>query len=313
MKIYEEVVIDIESGKVLSERSFEYSGEIARLGGGGGSTGNVELPAHITAAHKDMLNRSVVGISSGNSWVELFNNIASAASPYSGEVSADPDSFLSDMDTSLSSLEALVDGLASSGTFDDYAANILDDTFIENEIEAYSDILTEDIENKTVPRFEAGMRDINAVNSSAFVLGKALIYTERDRQIAKFSADMFLKVKHEDALRVIITRLQYQEMLTRLSIEKSRYGIIAKSEESERTLEYKYKDSVFDISLIQGGSNLLAGPSGGVVYDNKGPNKTQTAMGGALTGAAAGAQVGGPYGAVIGGVVGLAAGYLAGE
>jgi hypothetical protein len=36
MKIYERVVIDMESGRVLEEESFEYAGPIARCDGGGG-------------------------------------------------------------------------------------------------------------------------------------------------------------------------------------------------------------------------------------------------------------------------------------
>lgn len=46
MKIYNKLVVDISSGDVLFEDSFEYDGEIAECKGGGSTTTNTQDPAY---------------------------------------------------------------------------------------------------------------------------------------------------------------------------------------------------------------------------------------------------------------------------
>jgi hypothetical protein len=58
---------------------------------------------------------------------------------------------------------------------------------------AYGDRLDDRITSEVLPRFEAGMRDINAVQSSAFVIGRAIIEGMADRDVANFDADLTYK------------------------------------------------------------------------------------------------------------------------
>lgn len=58
---------------------------------------------------------------------------------------------------------------------------------------AHGDVLDDQISSNVQPRFEAGMRDINAVQSSAFAIGRAIIEGMRDRDISKFAADLQFK------------------------------------------------------------------------------------------------------------------------
>mgnify|MGYP001618261855 CR=1 FL=1 len=47
MKIYNKVIIDVETGKTIYEDSFEYGGVVAKCGGGGGDSGK---PAYSVAS-----------------------------------------------------------------------------------------------------------------------------------------------------------------------------------------------------------------------------------------------------------------------
>ena len=57
-------------------------------------------------------------------------------------------------------------------------------------VSAYGDRLDDRITSEVLPRFEAGMRDINAVQSSAFVIGRAIIEGMADRDVANFDAEL---------------------------------------------------------------------------------------------------------------------------
>lgn len=61
---------------------------------------------------------------------------------------------------------------------------------ITNAVDAFGDVMDDRLNTEILPRFEAGMRDINAVQSSAFVLGRAVIEGMIDRDVANFQGDL---------------------------------------------------------------------------------------------------------------------------
>ena len=64
----------------------------------------------------------------------------------------------------------------SNGTgLDELIENILDEDRLDDVVTEYSNDLGDRLTAEVLPRFRAGMRDINAVVSSAFVLGQAII------------------------------------------------------------------------------------------------------------------------------------------
>lgn len=70
----------------------------------------------------------------------------------------------------------------------------VDETAIADDVATYAAILREQIENDVLPRFKAGMLNVNAVTSSAFVIGEALIWAAYDRDVARYAADLHSKV-----------------------------------------------------------------------------------------------------------------------
>ena len=108
---------------------------------------------------------------------------------------------------------------------------------------------------------------------------------------------------------------------SRLLGELNRVGIVAKSEEYEKNLEYDVKSANWDLELFQQVGNVMSAVNGSVVSDAGKPSRGGSALGGAISGASMGAAVGtavapGPgtalaagIGAAIGLIGGASAGY----
>lgn len=282
-------------------------------GGGGGSSGSgqIDYPDYMETWHGQALDHA--GADTPTSSITDLINAALGNSPYTGETAYDPDTEVANIIAAPDDLETLVDLLSTGTTLDDVIANILDEDRIDDAVDEYSDDLGARLTAEVLPRFEAGMRDINAVMSSAFVIGRALIEDGQTRQVAKYSADLHLKAWGDDAIRVIALKLQYQSIVSNLTAETNRLKIVAKSNEIEENLKIDKKDALWDLELYKYGVNLLAGISGGTVdQDDREPSTAQQAIGGALSGAAAGAMIAGASGGAIAGPVGILGGMALG-
>lgn len=325
MKVYTKLVIDLKTLDVVEEESFEYSGPISLCGGGsggGGSSGQVRYPPYVEDVHQDWLGDPVVTPISLS--MSAAMNVALGSSPYAGALAYDPAADVAQYVASLGDLEDLVTLLSSGTGLDALIAQILDDARLETSVDAYEAQLTAISSNRLtgviLPRFEAGMRDINAVSSSAFAIGRAFIESESDtevtREVAKYSGTLRLKAATDDAIQVAQMKLESQRSLTQLMIEAYRIKIVALKEQADLNVEYDATDAKWDLEVFQFGANLLAAPGGGTAVAGGRKNTLGSVLGGTLSGAAAGAlggaawgAAGGPIGAiggaVIGGVLGL--------
>lgn len=98
MRVYNLIEIDMASGEVLREESFDYEGPVAMLsgGGGGGSTaGTIGYPTFVENAWKDYWG--FVGTDPDNPAVTMVDAVSAAlttnsGNPYENELSYDPDS-----------------------------------------------------------------------------------------------------------------------------------------------------------------------------------------------------------------------------
>ena len=283
------------------------------MGGSGGSgSGKIGYPDYVEDIHHDWLTLSGVDVVD-HSISELMND-AFGASPFAVAVPYDPDTDIAAYIAAVGSLNTLVTGfttgIGSEATITGDVANM----------EAHLEALKDDrLTGNLIPRFEAGMRDINAVVSSAFVIGRTIIETDADQEVTRNTAS------HESKLRLhyLPTEVEAASMksdVTRLMIEAYRIKIVAKKEENDDSIEYDVADAKWDLEVYTYGGNLLAAPGGGVSVPTGKKNTAASAIGGALSGAAAGAIVGtmgGPLapltvtaGAIIGGVLGLGMGLL---
>ena len=286
-------------------------------GGGGGGAGVVDYPAHMKTWHNMALDHT--GVDTLTSSMTDIMNAAIGSDPYTGETAYVPDTELAAMLASISDLDTLVTLLSSGTGLDAIIADVLSDSRIDDAVDEYSLDLGDRLTVEVLPRFEAGMRDINAVVSSAFAIGRGIIEDGQTRQVAKYSADLHMKAWGDDALRLIALKLEFQKTLTHMTVETNRIKIVAKKEEVEVNLGIDESAATWDLNVFQHGANLLASIGGGTMVpgETKGKGQVSSAIGGAMVGAATGAMVGselgsvgGPWGAVIGGVLGAASSFL---
>ena len=285
--------------------------KVFKKGGGGGGSGKVSYAAHMTSFHTNMLDHATVDTIT-SSLVDI-QNAATGASPFAGAVSYDPDVPVAAMIASTDDFQTLVDLLSAGTGLDAIITDVLSDVRIDDSVTEYSADLGIHLTAEVLPRFEAGMRDINAVVSSAWAIGRAVIEDGNTRQVARYSADLHMKAWGDDALRLIGLKLDYQKSVTQLISEANRIKIVAKKEQAEADLSIDESDILWDIKLFQHGANLLASIGGGTVIPKSNEvSKGATALGGAMSGAAAGFMISGgnPVGAAIGGVVGAASAFL---
>ena len=286
---------------------------------GGGSSGAVSHSAYLETIHGNWLDGG--GVDTLTDSVTVVMEAALGASPWTTQAAYDPDVDLAANQTAITAFAAILAGMSDTV---DWAAlytqaqtsiDGVTDAEIVADIAAFSDQLDDEITVKVLPRFRRGMQDINAVVSSAFVIGEAVIEGFRDRDVAKFSSATRLQVANQrgqqyleaskQMLQLMLQRISWEDAYTKTVIEANRIKIVAKGEENEVAMKIDEKDDLWDLEVFQYGSNLLAGISGGTGATVKGPSTAQSAIGGAMSGAAAAAMIGSSMAAE--GAVGMAA------
>lgn len=321
-------------------------------GGGGGGSGVVDYPAHMKTWHSMALDHT--GVDTLTSSMTDIMNVAFGADPFTGENAYVPDTELAAMLAKITSHEAVVNALDESVDWLNFAG-IASGTVsyevpvpaaaaeIDADVTAFGDQLDLQLNNTVYPRFESGMRDINAVVSSAFAIGKGVIEEGRDAEVAKHASGLRIKAfmlkdtiladatkdrntlelnlitrGASDMLVAMVNRVQFQQGITHLLIETNRLKIVAKKEQTDTDLDIDESAATWDINVFQHGANLLASIGGGtLVPDEKKKSVLGSTIGGALSGAAMGAIIGSAVpgigtgvGALAGGLLGAASGFL---
>ena len=111
------------------------------------------------------------------------------------------------------------------------------DSAIEDAITANNGIIDDKLLSDILPRYMAGMRDINAVHSSAFAIGRAIIEAFAQRDKSSFSANLWLAAeKDKNALRVQLN----QQLIERAKvlIERDRAAASIELEQDRNLLTY---------------------------------------------------------------------------
>ena len=182
-------------------------------GSSGGSSGAVDYPAYMKTQHEDWLDDVATDIPT-----------AQSANPYATATAYDPDCELAATNYVISQFYDIVMGIdpdidwgsnydVAVAKFDekiitvinDYTfASIFDDVHVTDLINSYQSDLEARRDNDFKPAYKVGMQNVNAVMSSAFVVGDALITSQVARDVAKFSAE--LNFKNEEKL------LQYEQV-----------------------------------------------------------------------------------------------------
>lgn len=329
-------------------------------GGSGGGSATSVVQQHLINMHGDWLARCVEGsatIFPNRTMVDLINDSFNATNPFTGVSAYDGQSEFNAMDTMLQRFKQQVDLLEIDNA--SLSSPIVDTDFdtleapeigLEDFREAvitYEEVLSEQLMDVTLPRFNTDMRGANATNGSAYVLGKAMLLRAHQRDVAAFSGDLRAKfalgkldyhTKWELtklAARVDIRSRKYliryenanwsrdvQSNLMHYGVEIERMKLTRRAEERAQNINYKDSEFRVPFEAYQYGANLIAAISGGTApVRHSSSSATSSVIGGALQGMSIGSQIGGNignnsggnysgWGALLGGVAGVAGALL---
>ena len=203
----------------------------------------------------------------------------------------------------------------------------VDDTYISARAAAHANILDNELDAKVYPRFEAGMRDINAVMTSAFAIGRAIIETDRNDKVDKFISDMeyqadtkrsdLISAATSETIRLYLQKLEFERVIMAIGIDKARLAIAAQQDYKTEIKAIAADEGRWELECYKYGANLLAGIGGGTtpsvpVDGNKTARIIGTGLSGASAGAIIGSQIAGESGAGWGAMLGGIAGAIAG-
>jgi hypothetical protein len=283
--------------------------------GGGGSSGKTDYPDYMKDWHSMALDDT--GTDTLSTSITEVMDTAIGSSPFATATAYDPDVPIAAWEAAISGFNTILAGI-DEGT-DVMALYTAAVTAMQNNLDAdvdsFSSQLNDNLTSVVLPRFEGGMRNINAVQSSAFIIGRGIIEAFNARDVAKYSGDLRIKAAvsiTQNMVQLMTNKYAWEESYTRMVVESNRIKIVAKGEENRENVEYDKADAEWDLSIFKYGGNLLASISGSAVAQGvEGPSIAKQALGGAMAGAAAGAVVGGgPVGALIGGGLGAALAFL---
>jgi len=295
-------------------------------GGSGSSSGQVDYPEYMKTQHGAWLTDVASAMTTAQS----------GSSPYAGWTTVNPDTvFGSQTLTAFGTLATLnsVDlsseysSAYSAQSGHDVAVPTLSDSDITAAVVAENNLLTSEAARTVVPMFEAGMRDINAVQSSAFAIGRGIIDGDIVKKVAEFDAKLrtqgfALKLegvrlsiaqvqsKSEIALKLSMGKQENKRQVSVLASEIGRLYSAARLEVDKTGVEFSAKDRTFDLSTYQYGANVLASIAGAAVSQKVEGSMIQGVLGGAFSGAAAGTAIMPGWGTAIGGVLGGIGGFF---
>ncbi len=187
----------------------------------------------------------------------------------------------------------------------------INNTAIDNRVSAHAGELSDDIVENANPRFVTGMRDINAVMSSSFIVGKAMIESARVKALSVYDA----KLRHAMlpiAAQRWISHLEWNKSVVSLYADIMKLYFSAAMDLTNHNYELAVKDALWPFTILEYNRAAIGALQGAhtTTTDAAGASTAQKAIGGAMVGASAGYMVGGPWGAAIGGAIGLASAFL---
>ena len=191
--------------------------------------------------------------------------------------------------------------------------NTANSAYVNNLIAAQGTLLSDDIETNQYPRLEVGARDINAVQSSTFIIAKANLEKNRLAQLNKFSTELQYKMISE-AGGYWKAAMTWKQQELQLYTQVMQLYFAAKIDSEEQKYTIAMKDSLWPLTVLDFEKAGLGALQGAVTtsVSSEGISSATKAISGALSGVSAGLSLTGsnPVGGAVGGLVGLAASIL---
>ena len=280
-QIYEEVYSEFE----------EYNGEAALCKGGGGGDQRTEIryAPYIEAHHADFLNV-----------VQSSRKAVINDSPFASYTDIEVDDAFFGAGYLISSFPSLYDmygkfmaGLDIEVLFTQEFEDTVNPPVVSDLIAAHAAMMDDDIAINSLPRFQAGMRDINSVMSSSFVVGKAVIEDARTKALSLFGADLKYRL-----IPVAVdrwkTHLQWNQVVIGIYSEIMKFYFSTKTDVDEINYAMATKDKLWPFTVLDFERAALGALQGATNAKTNvaGASTTAKVLSGALSGAAMGAMIG---------------------
>jgi hypothetical protein len=279
------------------------------------SSGRARFPEYLEERHHQYIDR-----------VKEDVERVKVLSPYSEYTDIDVDTAFFGAGYVLSSFPSLYDmygkfmaGLDIEYLFNQAFIDTTDGAIVHNLVSEQASILSDDLVNEIIPRYEVGMRDINAVVSGTFVVGKAMLERKRTQELSRFDSEIRYKMIPVSVERWK-THLEWNKQVVSTYAEIVKFYFMAVLDVDGYNYEMHAKDllwpfTVYDFERLA--LSAVGSPGGGTGIGTAGASRGAKVIGGAMSGAAAGAMVGSAVpgvgtavGAGVGGVLGLASGFF---
>jgi hypothetical protein len=291
--------------------------------GGGSSSGMVDFPVYMKNWHTSALGIIAVdpdtGALSGGldiTLIDAMNQALDGASPYAGFIGVSANDamlgagkVITDFTAPYITLAAysaldiatLIDSFRNTNPVSAIALNI--PALIDAITQAESDLLDSDINQTTLPAFQSGMRDINAIMGSAFVVGESIIRAQKAKALAKSDATLRFEglklqidttVKAEELnLRAAVAHGELRKAIVTMVGDFAKLYAVMRTELDNNNLEIVAKDRLWDLKTFQYGGNFLGSIAGSAVSTDKGDqgSKAMAIASTAIGVAAAGASI----------------------
>ena len=282
------------------------------MGGGGGSSNpytwtEIRYAPYIEARHSDFLN------SVYSARVAAINN-----SPFAAYTDIEVDNAFFGAGYTISSFPSLYDmygkfmaGLDIEALWTQEYNDTIDSPVVNSLIAAEGDLIDDEIATTSIPRLQTGMRDMNAVMNSSFVVGKSLIEDTRTKMVAKFSADLKYRLIPVAQERWN-THLNWNKLTVGTYAEIMKLYFSAKTDVDEINYAMAAKNTLWPFTVLDFERAAVGALQGATSskQDVAGASTASRVLSGALTGAAMGATVGAAVGK---GVADTSAGAAAGS
>ena len=294
--------------EITYSESYEYEGEISQCGGGGGGGTQktyVRYAPYVETHHADFLN-----------WILVKRNEAlNRENPFKDYSFIEVDAAFFGTGYVLSSFPSLYDmfgkfmaGLDIGIVWKSVFENKLKSSEINADVEAEIKLADEKMVKGAIADFKVSMRNINAVITSSFIIGKAKLEDKRIKTISEIRLNAKVKFLPEIG-QEYSARLNWQRgTVIKYAIILKKY-FIWKTVTDERNYRFKSKTALWPFTSLKFEQAALGTLRGSVSFRKTQEKKRRSAVSAVLFVASytvQGACIGGWIGAVVGFVIGVA-------
>jgi hypothetical protein len=210
-------------------------------------------------------------------------------------------------------------GVDLEALYEEVLSDVYNNSAVEEMADAHRDLLDDDIEQTTLPRFRSGMRDINSVMSSTFIVGQAIIEQGRNKKLADYNARLQHTV-FQMASEVFGSHLSWNQAVINAYLEILKAVVGVKAQENSMNYEILAKHTLWPFTVLAQHRANVACMTGAQTHTSTaeeakvsaGTSAASGALSGAVSGATIGTSIKPGWGTLIGAVVGAVAGGLGG-